>query len=134
MQLALIVSVLATLSRARYIPILPPVVVRDILQNSAMNNSAGQNLTLSDDKPIRNYDTTKYRVYIGFLVFGVVMAVLLLPIVCNYDILKWYRNKREGKKIQQRKVHVEWAKAKMHEMTQPAAAYVRPERYERTRN
>lgn len=134
MQLALMISALATHSRARYIAILPPVVMRNTLQNSTMNTSAGQNSTLLDDQPIRNYDTTDYRVYIGFLVFGVVMAVLLLPIACSYDILNWYRSKRESKKIQQRKVDVEWAKVKMCEMTQPAAAYVRPERYERSRD
>ena len=129
MQEAIIFVMLAAFAQARYTPILPPMPVHKMLQNSTINASAGQNSTMINDKPSRNYNTTSYKVYIGFMVFGAIAAVFFLLFACSFDAWKWYRGMGKGKEIKQRKVDVEWAKAKMREMTKPPAAYVRPERY-----
>ena len=100
-----------------------------MLHNSTINASTGQNSAMINDKPSRNYNTTSYKVYIGFMVFGAIAAVFFLLFACSFDAWKWYRGMGKGKEIKQRKVDVEWAKAKMREMTKPPAAYVRPERY-----
>ena len=109
--------------------ILPPIVVRDMLGNSTMSMSAGLNATQVDREAARDYNTAEYRVYIALLVFGIVIAVLVLPVAGSMDILRWYRWMRKKKAIKQRKIDVEIATAKIREMTQPESAYLRPERF-----
>lgn len=104
------------------------MVVRDVLQSSTVDASAGRNTTLPHGGSTRDYDTVGYRVYIAFLVFGIVMAVLYLPLVFSSSVLCWYHRRRENKMARQRGVEVEVATAKMREMLRPDAVYLRSER------
>ncbi|KAF2628959.1 hypothetical protein BU25DRAFT_465994 [Macroventuria anomochaeta] len=128
METTIVLTMFATLAQAGLLPFLPSIEVRDMLQNSTANVYAGQNTTQVDPESMRDYNTTEYRVYIAFLVSGIVMAVAILPVSCSPDILYWYRRKREDKQVRQRKADVEMATAKMRAMAQPDMVYLRPER------
>lgn len=93
-----------------------------------MNTSAGRNTTLIDDKPARDYSTVEYRAYVAFLVLGIVLAVVFLPLVLSRDIGRLYRERKDSKKVKQRNFDVEMAHSKMRAMTEPAVAYLCPER------
>lgn len=127
MKTTIAVTMLTSLAQAAYLPILRPITVRNTQPNNTTNIYPGHN-TLLVPEAARKYDTAAYRVYITFLVFGIVMAIVVVPIACSNDTMHWYRAMRAKKGIQQRKVDVEAATRKMREMTQqPDRAYLRPE-------
>jgi hypothetical protein len=129
MATTILLTMFATLAQASLTPLLPPIVVRDTLQNSTTNVTAGQNTTYPGAQSTRNYDTAAYKVYIAVMVFGTVSAALMLPIVYSPDVLYWWRQKKHKKAVEQRKEDVAEATARMRqEMTQPQEAHVRPER------
>ncbi|KZM22485.1 uncharacterized protein EKO05_0000821 [Ascochyta rabiei] len=128
MNAVIILVILTTLAQAGLIPTLPPILGRDEFQNSALHVSAGRNAMLVSDKPTQDYNTVQYRAYIAFLVLGIVLAVLFLPVVLSRSIVGWYCKEQEKKKVQQRNVDMETATAQMRAMTQPEVVHLRPER------
>lgn len=128
MATTLLLTMFATFAQAHLTPLLPPITVRDTLQNSTINISAGRNTTYPGAVPTRNYNTAAYKVYIAFMVFGTVAAALMLPIVCSPDILHWYRQMKQKKATKQRKEDVAEVTARMRETAQPQEVHLRPER------
>ncbi|KAJ4363842.1 hypothetical protein N0V95_000911 [Ascochyta clinopodiicola] len=128
MPTAIALAMLTTLAQAGLVQILPPILRRDAFQNSTVNVSAGRNATLVNDKPMQDYNTVEYRAYIAFLVLGIVLAVLFLPVVLSRSIMGWRFKEQEKKKVQQRNVDVGTATAQMRAMTQPEVVHLRPER------
>lgn len=128
MATTILLTMFATFAQAHLTPLLPPITVRDTLQNSTINVSAGRNTTYPGAESTRNYNTAAYKVYIAFMVFGTVAAALMLPIVCSPDILHWWRQMRQEKAVKRRKEEVAEATARMREMTQPQEVHLRPER------
>ncbi|KAF9693367.1 hypothetical protein EKO04_008757 [Ascochyta lentis] len=128
MQIVIFLASLTTLAQAGVVSILSPIRGRDGTQNSTSTVSAGRDATLLNDKPMRDYNTVEYRAYIAFLVLGIVVAVLFLPVVLSRSIVLWRCKQKEKKKIQQRNVDVNMATAQMHAMTHPEDVYLRSER------
>lgn len=137
MQSTLIFVTFAALAQAGLVPLLPPFLpplsVRDAPRNSTITMAApfGLNSTQSNLGPDVHYlDTVAWKVYIAFLVLGILTAALMLPVVYSTDLLSWYRSRRAEKQNKQREIDVKVAKAKMREMLQqPEHAHLRAERY-----
>lgn len=133
-----ILALFATLAQARLMPPLPPIVVRDGLEDvydtvKNANISAGHNATYPGADVARNYDTFAYKIYIAFMIFGAVSAALILPIVYSRNAIHWWRQKKHQKALRVRKEDVAEATMRMREMREstpppPPEAYLRPER------
>ncbi|KAF2998996.1 hypothetical protein E8E13_007757 [Curvularia kusanoi] len=120
-------TALITLAQARVFHPLPPIQVRDTAHNSTTPYPAGGNSTLSHTVP--SYDhSTAWRVYIGFLVFGILTAILVPLVATSPDTMSWYRGMRGLKKAKKIGYDVEFASAvKMSQMKRPEGAHMRPE-------
>jgi hypothetical protein len=118
----------ATLARADRIPVLTQMEVRAMSQNSTISMPVGRNVTRVDDESIRHYNTVKYRAYVGFLVIGIVIAVIFPFVFFGPSLFHCYRRRQEYNKAKERKADVEIYVAKMCAMTQPTPAVLRPER------
>jgi|SRR5690242_5472998 len=131
MHSTLILTTLAALAQAGRIRLLPPILIRDAVQNGMFVAHSDQDLTQVNDGPKVHYkDTVAWQVYIAFLVLGILIAVLMPAAVYSPDMLYWCRSMRAKKLTEQRKVDVEVATVKMQDMLQlPEGAYLRAERY-----
>jgi hypothetical protein len=119
----------ATLGNASRLPVLPPIVVRALPQNSTLVPPAGQNATnQADEQSVRDYDTVEYRAFIAFLVLGITVAILFLPVVFGPSLWRLYQEKQAKKRVRERMVEIEVAWTKMQAMTEPQPALLRPER------
>ncbi|KAJ4988436.1 hypothetical protein SVAN01_06053 [Stagonosporopsis vannaccii] len=134
MHSTLTLIIFAALTEAGSIPLLPPILpplsIRETLQNNTGVALFGQNPTQFNPRSDANYkDTVAWRVYIAFLVLGILTAVVMPPIVCSPDILYHYRSMRAKKQTEKRKNDVEVATAKIREVLQhPKSAHLRAER------
>lgn len=135
MQTTLVLFAFVTLVHAGIIPSFspkpPPLTAREAPDNVTLTTLLGVNLTLPNLELGFHYnDTVAWRVYIAFLVLGIIMAVLLSIFAVSPDMLNWYRYMQTRKEVNQRKVDVEVATAKMREMLQqPESAHLPRERF-----
>ncbi len=128
MQLICALIMFATLAQAIFIP-MPPIQIRDTLHNSTVSSSVDQS-TQVDSESTFNHSTAAWRMYIAFLVLGILAAIIMFPAVCSADVLTLCRSRRKQEVFKQHKVDVELAALKMREMLQePEGAYLRNERY-----
>lgn len=120
-------------------------VLHAIYNNNNLTNSTSshhpilQQASLNSTHPTtefqRNHNTVEYRAYIGFLAFGIIMAVLF-PLVLGAPAVEWYvkrlRSKRRmaGKKweLRQKERDLEAAHIRMVNVTRPAPVATRSER------
>lgn len=122
MQTFLILAAIVTLAQAGLTPILPPLTPRDMPLNSTRNS------TTFGDEVTPYHTTVEYKVWLAFLIFGIVAAVMYLPLVFGRDLLRLCHGVKKGRQIQQRYGDVEMAQAQMRGMAEPEVAYLRPER------
>ena len=138
MKTTLLLAAFAALAQARVIPILPILAVRDPLSNTSTPAPAGGNLNSTFTYPGINAPRAPgythiagWKVYIAFLVLGIVAAVLV-PLLGG---LLWYlpRRGKGGKNPKNGDVEMSrLAKMKvrgMVNMVRPQNAHVKPERY-----
>lgn len=138
MAATILLALVVTLAQARLMPPLPPIVVRDGIENvydtvKNANISSGHNATYPGVDVARNYDTVAYKMYIVFMILGAVTAALILSIVYCPSIIHWWRQKRHQKALKHRKEDVVEATMRMRRMREsmppaPPEAYLRPER------
>lgn len=128
MNTATTLIMFAAFAQAGLVPMLPSLEVRYPLHNSTIDALDNCNSTKVSHEPTRRYDTAGWRVYIAFLVLGILVALLTLPVVCSPDLMRWYRSIRGRRNVEERTVDVEFATAKMQEMAQPDDVYLPRER------